>query len=126
LARKIELDVDFDFVGTSSYGDGTASSGKVKITKDLDFDPAGKHIILVEDILDTGHTLTFLQKHIGERNPASFAVCCLPDKPERRVVHGVEAEYVGFSIPDHFVVGYGLDYAQRYRNLPYIGVLSIN
>ena len=130
LARRINTpstvqSVDFDFVGTSSYGDSTASTGKVQLTKELDFDPAGKHLILVEDILDTGHTLTFLRKHIASKNPASLKVCCLLDKPDRRVVQGITAEYTGFTIPDKFVVGYGLDYAQRYRNLPYIGVLQL-
>ena len=124
LARKIKLSVDFDFVGTSSYGDGQLP-GKVRLTKDLDFELAGKHILLIEDILDTGHTLTFLRKHIMSQNPASFKVCCLLDKPDRRVAPGVSADYTGFSIPDSFVVGYGLDYAQRYRNLPYIGTLAI-
>lgn len=125
LARKINLSVDFDFVGTSSYGDGQVSAGKVRLTKDLDFSPTGRHIILIEDILDTGHTLKFLRKHIESQDPASFKVCCLLDKPDRRMVSGVSADYTGFSIPDQFVVGYGLDYAQRYRNLPYIGVLNI-
>ena len=125
LARRLDTLVDFDFVGTSSYGDGTISAGEVRITKDLDFEPSGKHILLIEDILDTGHTLTFLRKHIMSRNPASFKVCCLLDKPDRRVVQEAVADYTGFSIPDKFVVGYGLDYAQRYRNLPYIGVLHI-
>jgi len=125
LARRIEVPVDFDFVGTSSYGDGTASTGKVRLTKELDFDPSGKHILLIEDILDTGHTLTFLRSHLLSKSPASLKVCCLLDKPDRRVVQ-VEADYIGFPIPDQFVIGYGLDYAQRYRNLPYIGVLHIN
>jgi len=125
LARRLEVPVDFDFVGTSSYGDGTSSTGKVRLTKDIEINPADKHIILVEDILDTGHTIAFLKRYILDKDPASFKVCCLLDKPDRRVVHEIEADYTGFSIPDQFVVGYGLDYAQRYRNLPYIGVLSI-
>lgn len=125
LSRNIDSIVDFDFICTSSYGDGTSSTGTVRLTKELDFNPEGKHVLLVEDILDTGHTLTFLRKHILAKNPASFKVCCLLDKPDRRVIHAATADYVGFTIPDHFVVGYGLDYAQRYRNLPYIGVLSI-
>lgn len=124
LSRKINLPVGFDFIGTSSYGESQVP-GKVRLTKDLDFDPGGKHILLIEDILDTGHTLSFLKKYITEKSPSSFKVCCLLDKPDRRVVHGVSADYTGFSIPDHFVVGYGLDYAQRYRNLPYIGKLAI-
>jgi len=125
LARQIEAPVDFDFIGTSSYGDGTASTGRVRITKELEFDPKGKHILLIEDILDTGYTLAFLKQHILDKNPASFRVCCLLDKPDRRVVHDIEADFTGFSIPDKFVVGYGLDYAQLYRNLPYIGVLHL-
>lgn len=127
LARKLDgpKAVDFDFIGTSSYNEGSNSTGKVRLTKDLDFEPTGKHILLIEDILDTGHTLTFLQKHISSQNPASLKVCCLLDKPDRRIVHEAKADYTGFMIPDQFVVGYGLDYAQRYRNLPYIGVLSI-
>jgi len=125
LARRISVPVDFDFVGTSSYGDGTSSTGKVRLTKELDFNPEGRHILLIEDILDTGHTLTFLKKYFADKKPASFKVCCLLDKPDRRVVQGVEADYLGFPIPDKFVVGYGLDYAQRYRNLPYIGVLQL-
>jgi len=125
LARKIDLPVSFDFIGASSYGDGTASTGKVRLTKDLDFSPAGKHILLVEDILDTGRTFAFFRQHILANKPASFKVCALLDKPDRREVHDAEADYVGFAIPDQFVVGYGLDYAQRYRNLPYIGILHI-
>lgn len=127
LARKLDkpMAVNFDFVGTSSYGEGATSTGKVRLTKDLDFDPAGRHILLIEDILDTGYTLTFLQKHISAKSPASLKVCCLLDKPDRRIVHEAMADYIGFPIPDQFVVGYGLDYAQRYRNLPYIGVLNI-
>ena len=125
LSRNLDTIVDFDFISASSYGDGISSAGKVCLTKDLDFDPADKHILLIEDILDTGHTLTFLRQHILSKKPASFKACCLLDKPERRVVHEAKADYTGFTIPDQFVVGYGLDYAQRYRNLPYIGVLNI-
>ena len=125
IARCINIPVDFDFISTSSYGEKTTSAGKVRLTKELDFDPNNKHILLIEDILDTGYTLAFLRKHILSKNPASFKVCCLLDKPDRRIVHDITADYTGFTIPDHFVVGYGLDYAQRYRNLPYIGVLHI-
>ena len=124
LSRKIKIPVDFDFIGTSSYGDKQLP-GKVRLTKEPDLDLCGKNILLIEDILDTGHTLSFLRKHIREKSPLSFKVCCLLDKPDRRVVPGISADYTGFSIPDHFVVGYGLDYAQRYRNLPYIGKLAI-
>ena len=126
LARHLNGHVDFDFIGTSSYGESTSTTGKVRLTKDLDFDPKGKHLLLVEDILDTGHTLSFLRKYLLSREPASLKVCCLLNKPDRRVVQGVHSDYTGFTIPDQFVVGYGLDYAQRYRNLPYIGVLSIS
>jgi len=125
LCRRLDMPIDFDFVGTSSYGESTVSTGKVRLTKELDFDPTGRHILLVEDILDTGHTIAYLKQYILDQNPASFKVCCLLDKPDRRVVHEVEADYIGFSIPDQFVVGYGLDYNQRYRNLPYIGILNI-
>lgn len=125
LSRKINLPVKFDQIGTSSYGDNTSSSGKVRLTKDLDFDPTDNHILLVEDILDTGHTLSFIKRHILSKGPATYKTCCLLDKPDRRVVHEVQADYVGFTIPDQFVIGYGLDYAQLYRNLPYIGVLNL-
>ena len=124
LSRKIKPSVDFDFIGTSSYGDNQLP-GKIKLTKEPELNFGGKNILLIEDILDTGHTLSFLRKYIMEKSPESFKVCCLLDKPDRRVVPGVCADYTGFSIPDHFVVGYGLDYAQRYRNLPYIGKLAI-
>ena len=126
LARKLPNQVEFDFIGTSSYGDGMASTGRVQLTKEPEFDPTDKNILLVEDILDTGHTLAFLRRYYRDKNPASVRTCCLLDKPERRVVSGLEADYTGFCIPDKFVVGYGLDYAQRYRNLPYIGVLNIS
>ena len=125
LVRKLECGVELDFIGASSYNDESTSSGKVKLTKELDFDIQGKHILLVEDILDTGHTIAFLRRYLLDKNPASIKICCLLDKPDRRVVPA-EADYTGFLIPDQFVVGYGLDYAQRYRNLPYIGVLHIS
>ena len=125
LSRRLTPMVDFDLIGASSYNDGTASTGKVHLTKDLDFDPEGKHVLLIEDILDTGNTVAFLRKHILAKKPASYKVCCLLDKPDRRIVQDAGADYIGFTIPDQFVVGYGLDYAQRYRNLPYIGLLNI-
>lgn len=123
LCRKINLPCVIDFMSVSSYGAGTSSSGQVQITKDLSSDISGKDIIVVEDILDSGNTLSYLLKVLEQRKPNSVRLCTLLDKPERRVKQ-VEVHYSGFSIPDAFVVGYGLDYAERYRNLPYIGVLK--
>ena len=123
LTRKIELPCTVDFMSVSSYGRGTRSSGQVQITKDLSSDITGKNIIVVEDILDSGNTLSYLLKVLEQRSPASIRLCTLLDKPERRE-KPVEVHYSGFSIPDAFVVGYGLDYAERYRNLPYIGILK--
>lgn len=140
LARKLGNNVEFEFIKVSSYGDATSSSGNVTLSESSDWlqknndgsqsddkemvtDVAGKHILLVEDIADSGHTLAFLRKYITGLNPASFKVCVLLDKPDRRVNSDAQYDYLGFSIPDEFVVGYGLDYAQRYRNLPFIGVL---
>ncbi|HIR83912.1 MAG TPA: hypoxanthine phosphoribosyltransferase [Candidatus Galloscillospira excrementavium] len=123
LTRKITLPCTVDFMAVSSYGKGTTSSGQVQITKDLSDDIEGKDILVVEDILDSGNTLSYLMKLLQARHPASIRLCTLLDKPERRVVP-VQADYVGFTIPDEFVVGYGLDYAEKYRNLPYIGVLK--
>lgn len=113
----------FVFMAVSSYGKGTSSSGQVQITKDLSGDISGKHIIVVEDILDSGNTLSYLLKLLEQRSPASIRLCTLLDKPDRRV-KPVEVHYSGFTIPDAFVVGYGLDYAEHYRNLPYIGILK--
>ena len=124
LAKRITVPVTMDFMSVSSYGAGTKSSGVVKLIKDLDESIEGKDILVVEDIIDSGHTLSYLLKNISSRNPASIRLCTLLDKPERREVD-VEVDYQGFSIPDEFVIGYGLDYDQRYRNLPYIGVLSL-
>ena len=121
LTRKITLPCTVDFLAVSSYGKGTTSSGQVQITKDLSDDIEGKDILVVEDILDSGNTLSYLMKLLRARHPASIRLCTLLDKPERRVVP-VEVDYVGFTIPDEFVVGYGLDYAEKYRNLPYIGI----
>lgn len=123
LTRKITLPCTVDFMAVSSYGKGTTSSGQVQITKDLSDDIEGKDILVVEDILDSGNTLSYLMKLLQARHPASIRLCTLLDKPERRVVP-VQADYVGFTIPDEFVVGYGLDYCQQYRNMPYIGVLK--
>lgn len=123
LARKINLPCTVDFMAVSSYGAGTSSSGQVKIIKDLSEAIGGRDVIVVEDILDSGHTLSSLLKILQARGPASVRLCALLDKPSRRVEE-VELHYSGFSIPDYFVVGYGLDYAEQYRNLPYIGVLK--
>lgn len=121
LAKHIQNpNLTMDFMAVSSYGDGTESSGIVRIVKDLDESIEGKNVLLVEDIVDTGRTLSHLTKLLGERNPASLAICTLLDKPERRECE-VEVKYKGFWIPDIFVVGYGIDYQQRYRGLPYIG-----
>lgn len=123
LTRSIDLPCTVDFMSVSSYGAGTASSGQVKILKDLSEPIDGKDLIIVEDILDSGNTLYYLRDVLEARKPASVSICTLLDKPERRV-KDIKADYVGFQIPDAFVVGYGLDYAERYRNLPYIGILK--
>ena len=123
LVRQIHLPCTVDFMAVSSYGGGTSSSGQVQITKDLSSDITGKNIIVVEDILDSGNTLSYLLKVLEQRSPASIRLCTLLDKPERRA-KPITADYVGFSIPDAFVVGYGLDYDEKYRNLPYIGILK--
>ncbi len=122
LARALTVEASFDFLGVSSYGKGTKSSGEVRLTKDLDESMQGKNVILVEDILDTGLTLTYLKRLLLARQPKTFRIAALLDKPSRRK-QPIEADYVGFSIPDEFVVGYGLDYAERYRNLPDICVV---
>ena len=123
LAKRITVPVSMDFMSVSSYGDGTASSGVVKIAKDLDETLEGKDVLIVEDIIDSGRTLYYLMDILAKRKPKSMKLCTLLDKPERRV-KDVKVDYVGFNIPDEFVVGYGLDYAQRYRNLPFIGVVE--
>ena len=123
LSRAIDLPCAIDFMAVSSYGKGTTSSGQVQVTKDLAESIEGKDLIIVEDILDSGNTLSYLIKLLKARKPASVRICTLLDKPERRV-KDIKADYSGFSIPDAFVVGYGLDYAEQYRNLPYIGVLK--
>ena len=124
LARRISGEVSFDFIAVSSYGQNTRSSGQVRLTRDLDSSIEGKTVIVVEDILDTGMTLQYLLRLFQQRKPKHLRVAVLLDKPERRIT-AVHADYVGFSIPNEFVVGYGLDYAERYRNLPYVGVLSL-
>lgn len=123
LVKHITVPVTHDFMSASSYGDGTVSSGMIKITKDLDSSIEGKEVLVVEDILDTGRTLHHLLELLRERKPKSLRLCTLLDKPDRRVID-VPVDYTGFTIPDLFVVGYGLDYAQHYRNLPYIGVIE--
>lgn len=123
LTRSIDLPCTVDFMSVSSYGKGTTSSGQVKILKDLSEPIEGKDLIIVEDILDSGNTLFYLRDVLTARKPASISICTLMDKPERRV-KDIWADYVGFEVPDAFVVGYGLDYAEKYRNLPYIGVLK--
>ena len=123
LVKHITVPVTHDFMSASSYGDGTVSSGTIKITKDLDSSIEGKEVLVVEDILDTGRTLHHLLELLRERKPKSLRLCTLLDKPDRRVVD-VPVDYTGFQIPDEFVVGYGLDYDQKYRNLPYIGIIS--
>lgn len=123
LAKRITVPVTMDFMSVSSYGDGTSSSGVVRIVKDLDETLEGKNVIVIEDIIDSGRTLSYLLEILAKRNPSSLKLCTLLDKPDRRVRH-VDVDYVGFEIPDEFVVGYGLDYAQKYRNLPFIGVVE--
>ena len=123
LAKRITVPVQIEFMKCSSYGNETESSGVVKITQDLDQPIRGKHVIVVEDIVDTGRTLSYLLELLEKRDPASVTLCTLLDKPERRVAK-VNVEYTGFTIPDEFVVGYGLDYAQKYRNLPFIGIIK--
>lgn len=123
LAKRITVPVSMDFMSVSDYGDGATSSGVVKIAKDLDESLEGKDVLVVEDIIDSGRTLSYLLEILKKRNPNSMKLCTLLDKPERRVMD-VNVDYVGFNIPDEFVVGYGLDYAQKYRNLPYIGVVE--
>lgn len=123
LAKRISVPVSMDFMSVSSYGDGTSSSGVVKIAKDLDESLEGKDVLVVEDIIDSGRTLYYLLDILKKRNPKSMRLCTLLDKSDRRV-RDVKVDYVGFEIPDEFVVGYGLDYAQKYRNLPYIGVVE--
>ncbi len=123
LAKRLTVPVTMDFMSVSSYGNDTKSSGVVKMIKDLDESIEGRDVVLIEDIMDSGRTLSYLINILKERKPASFKVVTLLDKPDRRVVE-LEPDITGFVIPDRFVVGYGLDCAQKYRNLPYIGVIS--
>ncbi len=123
LARAIDLPVEMDFMAISSYGSATESSGVVRILKDLDTAIEGRQILIVEDIIDSGLTLTYIVEHLRNRNPAGIKICSLLSKPTRRRVE-VQIDYYGFDIPDEFVVGYGLDFRQQYRNLPFVGVLK--
>ena len=125
LAKRITVPVSLDFMSVSSYGSETKSSGVVRIVKDLDEPLKGKDVIVIEDIVESGRTLSYLLEMLRDRGPASLRLCTLLDKPERRVTD-VHVDYTGFQIPDEFVVGYGLDYDQRYRNLPYIGVVEFD
>jgi hypoxanthine phosphoribosyltransferase len=123
LAKRISVPVTLDFMSVSSYGDGTESTGRIKIIKDLDENIAGKNVIVIEDIIDSGRTLSFLMDMLSVRKPKSLKLCTLLNKPERRVVN-INVDYIGFDIPDKFVVGYGMDYAQKYRALPYVGIVQ--
>ena len=124
LAKRITVPVSMDFMCVGSYGDGTKSSGVVRLAKDLDESIENKEVLIVEDIIDSGRTLYYLMDVLRQRKPASLRLCTLLDKPDRRV-KDVHVDWTGFEIPDEFVVGYGLDYAQKYRNLPYIGVVEV-
>lgn len=123
LMRSVTIPCQIDFMAVSSYGSGTTSSGVVKIVKDLDTNLEGYDVLIVEDILDSGKTLSYLTKILKERNPASIKICTFLDKPERRQAD-IYADYSGTTVPDEFVVGYGLDYDEKYRNLPYVGALK--
>lgn len=125
LAKRITIPVSLDFMSVSSYGSDTKSSGVVRIVKDLDESLQDKEVIVVEDIVDSGRTLNYLLEMLRDRGPRSLRLCTLLDKPDRRVID-VDVDYTGFEIPDKFVVGYGLDYDQRYRNLPYIGLVEFD
>ena len=124
LAKRITVPVSMDFMCVGSYGDGTKSSGVVRLANDLDESIENKEVLIVEDIIDSGNTLYYLMDVLRQRKPASLRLCTLLDKPDRRV-KDVHVDWTGFEIPDEFVVGYGLDYAQKYRNLPYIGVVEV-
>lgn len=123
LAKKIKVPVTIDFMSVSSYGSGMESSGVVKIVKDLDEPLEGKNVIVIEDIIDSGRTLNYIMELMQNRKPSSLSLCTLLNKPDRRVTE-VDVDYIGFDIPDKFIVGYGLDYDQRYRNLPYVGLVE--
>lgn len=123
IVRACQVKCDVEFIAVSSYGNATSSSGAVQITHDIQQDISGRHLVVIEDILDSGNTLSFLKQYFLTKGAASVSICTLLDKPSRRT-KAITADYVGFQVPDEFVVGYGLDYCQKYRNLPYIGVLK--
>ncbi|GAX08851.1 MAG TPA: hypoxanthine phosphoribosyltransferase [Lactobacillus sp.] len=123
LLRELDFLADIDFIDVSSYHGGTASTGEITLVHDIDTDISGRDVVVIEDILDSGRTLAYLRERLSERNPKSLKVCTLLDKPEGRVVEA-KADYVGFNVPNEFLVGYGLDYVEYYRNLPYVGVLK--
>lgn len=123
LVKQITIPCKLDFMAVSSYGNSTESSGVVKILKDLDFEIQGKDVLIVEDIIDSGVTLKYLTKYLGARKPSSLEIICLLNKPDRRKVD-IDVKYIGYDVPDYFLVGFGLDYAEKYRNLPYIGILK--
>ncbi len=123
LVRELNLDVRFEFMSVSSYGSGTTSSGEVRIIKDINLPLCGKNVIIVEDIIDSGNTLAYLKRLLSQRSPKSLRICALLDKPSRRKAE-IEGDYTGFTVEDQFLVGYGLDYAEKYRNLQEIGVLK--
>ncbi len=125
IAKRLTVPVTMDFMSVSSYGSATKSSGVVRMVKDLDESIEGRHVIAIEDIIDSGRTLSYLLENLSDRHPASLKLCTLLDKPDRRE-REVHVDYTGFEIPDEFVVGFGLDFDQRYRNLPYVGVMSFD
>jgi hypoxanthine phosphoribosyltransferase len=125
LMKRIEIPCSMDFMAVSSYGDSTETSGVVRIIKDLDFEIENKHVLIVEDIVDSGITLKYLKKYLSAKNPSSVEIACLLNKPDRRKVE-ISAKYLGFDVPNYFLVGYGLDYAEKYRNLPFVGILKEN
>ena len=126
LAKRLTIPVTMDFMSCSSYGSGTVSKGIVKLSKDLDEPIEGRNVLVIEDIIDSGNTLAYLLELMKTRKPASLALCTLLDKPSRRVHHEVKVDYCGFEIEDLFVVGCGMDYDQKYRNLPYVGVMELD
>jgi hypoxanthine phosphoribosyltransferase len=123
LIKEITIPCKMDFMAVSSYGNSTETSGVVKILKDLDFDIQGKDVLIVEDIIDSGVTLKYLMKYLSARKPSSLEIICLLNKPERRKVD-IDVKYLGYNVPDYFLVGFGLDFAEKYRNLPYVGILK--
>lgn len=123
MIRAVPIPCEIDLIAVSSYGAGTVSSGKIKMEKDLSLDLEGRHVVILEDIIDSGRTLSYTIDYLKSKNPASLKICTLLDKPARRQVD-LEADYIGFTVPDEFLIGYGLDYAEHYRNLPYIGILK--